>query len=137
MIICGGLLYHFYTVTSRYSPTAFREGLQARQPPSHWGVIAVSFTLTILYLPISTIAMHGLLWSSDFWIVSNPYTNTTNPLAEIPPLGPTDVWRDPLDFCFTTTMRRDEVNYAPVIVVMSAITFVFVSGSWASDVAVY
>ncbi|KIM22943.1 hypothetical protein M408DRAFT_269120 [Serendipita vermifera MAFF 305830] len=127
MVICGVLLYHFYTVTARYSPTAFREGLQARQPPSHWGVIAVSFVLTILYLPISTIAVHGLFWSSDFWVVANPYTNVTNPLAELPTLGPASVWREPLDFCFTTTMRKDEVNYAPVIVVMSAITFIFMT----------
>ena len=127
MVISGGLLYRFHTATAHYSPDAFREGLQARQPPSSWGIIAVSFILTVLYLPLSTIAVHGLLWSSDFWVVPNPYTNGTTTLADLPPLGPTTVYRDPLDFCFTTTMRRDEVNYAPVIVVMSAITFIFVS----------
>lgn len=127
MVISGGLLYRFHTATAHYSPDAFREGLQARQPPSSWGIIAVSFILTVLYLPLSTIAVHGLLWSSDFWVVPNPYTNGTTTLADLPPLGPTTIYRDPLDFCFTTTMRRDEVNYAPVIVVMSAITFIFVS----------
>jgi hypothetical protein len=127
MIISGGLLYRFYTATAHYSPNAFREGLQARQPPSSWSIIAASFALTVLYLPLSTIAVHGLFWSSDFWVVPNPYTNDTVTLADLPTLGPSSIYRDPLDFCFTTTMRRDEVNYAPVIVVMSAITFIFVS----------
>jgi hypothetical protein len=124
MAISGILLHRFYVVTSLYSPSAFREGLEARHPPSSWGIIAASFTLTVLYLPLSTIAMHGLLWSSDFWVVPNPYTNGTTSPA---PLGPPDEWRDPLDFCYTTTMRKDEVNYAPVIVAMSATTFIFVS----------
>lgn len=126
-VISGILLHRFYVGTSLYSPSAFREGLQARHPPSPRGIIAVSFILTVLYLPLSTIAVHGLLWSSDFWVVPNPYTNGTASLAELEPLGPPDEWRDPLDFCFTTTMRKDEVNYAPVIVAMSAITFIFVS----------
>lgn len=126
MVISGILLYRFYVGTSLYSPSAFREGLQSRRPPSSWGIIAVSFTLTVLYLPLSTIAMHGLLWSSDFWVVANPYTNSTVAPQDLEPLGPSDQWRDPLDFCFTTTMRKDEVNYAPIIVAMSAITFIFV-----------
>ncbi|KAG8819628.1 hypothetical protein FRC19_009638 [Serendipita sp. 401] len=127
MVICGLLLYKFYTITRAYAPSTFREGLQARQPPSSWKIIAISFILTVLYLPLSTIAVHGVLWSSDFWVVANPYTNGTKSSENLAPLGPSDVWRDPLDFCYTTTMRRDEVNYAPVIVAMSAITFIFMT----------
>lgn len=130
MVICGILLYRFHIGTSLYSPSAVREGLQARQPRSSWGIIAISFALTVLYLPLSTIAMHGILWSSDFWVVPNPYTNKTFlETGEVPVLGPENEWRDPLDFCFTTTMRRDEVNYAPVIVSMCAVTFIFVCAS--------
>jgi hypothetical protein len=125
MVISGLLLYRFHVMTSQYSPSAFREGLQSRQPNSSWGIIAVSFVLTVLYLPLSTLAVHGVLWSSDFWVVANPYSNSTKPQPQ-ETLGPPEVWRDPLDFCFTTTMRRDQVNYAPVIVVMSVITLIFV-----------
>ncbi|CAG7849321.1 SubName: Full=Uncharacterized protein {ECO:0000313/EMBL:CCA70937.1} [Serendipita indica DSM 11827] len=125
MVICGFLLYRFYQVTNEYRPSAFREGLQARQPPATWGIIAVSFVLTVLYLPLSTIAMHGILWSSDFWVVPNPYQNGTKAAVQL--LGPPEVWRDPMDFCYTTTMRKDEVNYAPVIVAMSVATFILMT----------
>jgi hypothetical protein len=28
-----------------------------------------------------------------------------------------------LDFCWTTTMRKDEINYAPVIVIVASLLF--------------
>lgn len=90
-------------------------------------MIIVSFILSALYLPLSTIATHGLVWADDFWVVSNPYLNATVNPPVLPPLGPPDEFNDPLDFCYTTTMRRDEVNFAPIVVIVSALTFAFVS----------
>jgi len=120
------LLYYFHKTTAQLKHKTIREGLQAVYDDSGWVLIITTFGLTILYLPLSTIALHGILWSSDFWVVPNPYINATVPFPP-PPLGPTDLYHDPLDFCYTTTMRKDHINYAPVIVILSALTFVFVS----------
>ena len=41
--------------------------------------------------------------------------------------GPATEYRDPLNFCWTTTMKRNEINFAPIAVAFSAIVFVVVS----------
>ncbi|KAH7104776.1 hypothetical protein BKA62DRAFT_693377 [Auriculariales sp. MPI-PUGE-AT-0066] len=119
------LLYYFNKATNQLQRRSIREGLQSIHDASGWSVIFATFGLTILYLPLSTIALHGVLWSSDFWVVPNPYLNGTT----FPPssLGPVEEFRDPLDFCYTTTMRKDQINWAPVIVGLSAVTFIFMS----------
>ncbi|KAG6862355.1 hypothetical protein C0995_011795 [Termitomyces sp. Mi166 len=71
--------------------------------------------------------VHVLVWSQDLWVVPNPYTNATSYPPVLPPLGPPDEYRDPLDFCWTTTMRRNEVNYAPFVVILSALGFIFLT----------
>ena len=91
------------------------------------GLIFVCFMLSVLYLPLSTIVTHALVWSDDFWAVPNPYVNATTNPPVLPPLGPPEEFHDPLDFCYTTTMKRNKVNFAPVIVVVSAIAFTLVS----------
>ena len=126
LLISCLLLYAFHKSTLRLATTATREGLQPQYDGSGWSVVVTSFVLTILYLPLSTIALHALVWSSDFWVVPNPYLNTTINPSELPPLGPPDVYREPLDFCYTTTMLKDQINYAPVIVLISAFTFIIV-----------
>lgn len=83
----------------------------------------VTFVLTVIYLPLSTMAVHVLVWSDDLWAVPNPYTGTTASLTS-EPLGPSDEFRDPLDFCYTTTMLRNEVNWAPVIVILAIVSFI-------------
>lgn len=118
------LLYLFYKFTAQLASTASREGLQSQHDGSGWGIMIVSVLLILLYLPLSTIALHALLWSSDFWVVPNPYLNATITPPVVEPLGPPEVFRDPLDFCYTTTMKKEQINYAPVIVVLSAFTFV-------------
>jgi len=126
MVICGILLYRFYLLTGEYCTRFLKEGRQSRQPPPSWSTIIVTFLLIVLYLPLSTIAMHGILWSSDFWVVENPYTSDNFDLSSMQPLGDPAIWRDPLDFCYTTTMRKDQGNWAPLVVVLCAITFFFV-----------
>lgn len=127
MVICGILLYRFYVLTGEYCTRVLKEGRQPRQPPPSWSTIIVTFFLTVLYLPLSTIAMHGILWSSDFWVVENPYVSSDFHPSKMQSLGDPTIWRDPLDFCYTTTMRKDEGNWAPLIVVLCVITFFFVS----------
>ena len=83
----------------------------------------VSFLLTVIYLPLSTMTVHILVWSDDLWAVPNSYTNATTNPPQAAPLGPADEYRDPLDFCYTTTMKRNEINFAPVLIILAIIIF--------------
>ena len=121
MTIAGILLYFFMKMTAVCCSVVIPEGLQSTTYLKNtWGVVLCSFVLTVIYLPLSTMAVHVLVWSDDLWAVPNPYKNATVPLE---PLGPADEFRDPLDFCYTTTMLRNEVNYAPAVVVIALMCF--------------
>ncbi|KAJ7125620.1 hypothetical protein C8R43DRAFT_1029603 [Mycena crocata] len=114
------LLYLFHRASSNYDRYRIVEGLQqTTSPQSRTGLVAITFLLTVVYLPLSTMAVHVLVWSSDLWAVDNPYTNATTFPPVLPPLGPSSEYRRPLDFCYTTTMKRNEVNYAPALVILS------------------
>lgn len=125
------------------------EGLQdTRKPGSQWGLILATFFLTVchlglsfgrltnsiqvIYLPLSTIAVHVLVWSQDLWIVPNPYLNATSLPPVVPPLGPAAEFRDSLDFCWTSTMRKNEINFAPVVIVLAAVVVLTVSNRYIS-----
>jgi hypothetical protein len=127
MTIAAGLLYHFYRSISLCDRYNVIEGLQ--QPElkgKRWGIVVVTFLLTVIYLPLSTMAVHVLVWSQDLWIIPNPYVNATSYPPVVPPLGPASEFKDPLDFCWTTTMKRNEVNYAPVVIIISSLVFLSV-----------
>src|ERR1700722_1704638 len=122
------LLYHFYRATLHYERRDSVEGLQQPEPKGeNWGLVIVSFLLAVIYLPLSTLAVHVLIWSQDLWVVPNPYTNATSYPPVVPPLGPPDEFRDPLDFCWTTTMEKTQVNFAPIVIIISALVFFTVS----------
>ena len=128
MTIAGVLLFIFRRMTRACCSVVVPEGLQSTQYlKNSWAVIIVTFILTVLYLPLSTMAVHVLLWSDDLWVVPNPYVNATTSPPTVIPLGPPDQYRDPLDFCYTTTMLRNQINYAPVIVILAVICFLGVS----------
>jgi hypothetical protein len=127
MTIASALLYYFYRSTSLCDRYNAIEGLQ--QPDlrgQQWGIIIVTFLLTVIYLPLSTMAVHVLVWSQDLWVIPNPYVNATSHPPAVPSLGPANEFKDPLDFCWTTTMKRNEINYAPVVVIISALVFLSV-----------
>ncbi|KAJ6604613.1 hypothetical protein DFH09DRAFT_1123281 [Mycena vulgaris] len=116
------LLFLFRRASSNYDRYRIVEGLQqVDSPRSRMGLVVVTFLLTVIYLPLSTMAVHVLVWSSDLWAVSNPYTNATTFPPVVPPLGPSSEYRDPLDFCWTTTMKRNEINYAPALVILAVL----------------
>ncbi|KAG0221903.1 hypothetical protein BGW41_006422 [Actinomortierella wolfii] len=48
------------------------------------------------------------------WPVKNPYKTTDNPVWE--PLGPAGIYRAPDDFCYVTSMRIQDLNFAYVII---------------------
>ncbi|KAK0506489.1 hypothetical protein EDD18DRAFT_1455799 [Armillaria luteobubalina] len=120
--ISSGLLYYFFRSALSCDRYTCIEGLQQTvQEGKRWALLIVTFILTVVYLPLSTMAVHVLVWSEDLWAVPNPYTNATSFPPIVASLGPADEYRDPLDFCWTTTMKKNEVNFAPVVVVLAAI----------------
>jgi hypothetical protein len=125
MTIAVLLLLCFYRWTSEYRGSHVIEGLRPYKPTSRWSLVVITFLLTVIYLPLSTMAVHVLVWSQDLWVVPNPYVNATSFPPVVPPLGPPDQFRDPLDFCWTTTMKRNDVNFAPLWVII--VFFVFLS----------
>lgn len=127
MIIASGLLYYFQQRARHCDRYNRLEGLQKRSKGKHWRTVVVTFLLTVIYLPMSIMAIHVLVWSDDLWVVPNPYVNATSFPPVVAPLGPTSEYRDPLDFCWTTTMKKDEINYAPVLIILSAIVVGMVS----------
>ncbi|KAF7306895.1 hypothetical protein MIND_00482000 [Mycena indigotica] len=122
LILAMVLLYLFRRAASNYDRYKIIEGLQQTDAPrSRGGLVAITFLLTIIYLPLSTMAVHVLVWSSDLWAIPNPYINATSFPPVVPPLGSPSEFKDPLDFCWTTTMKRNEINFAPALVVLSLI----------------
>ncbi|KAJ7706220.1 hypothetical protein B0H17DRAFT_919193 [Mycena rosella] len=122
------LLYFFQRASSNYDRYRIVEGLQpVDSPRSRAGLVTITFLLTAIYLPLSTMAVHVLVWSSDLWAVPSPYTNATTFPPVLPPLGPSSEYRDPLDFCWTTTMKRNEINYAPALVILAVIVLGFLT----------
>jgi hypothetical protein len=130
MAIAAGLLYHFYRSTCRYDRYHTTEGLRTPDlDGSRWSLVIVTFLLTVIYLPLSTMAVHVLVWSQDLWVVANPYNGTTSSLPVVPPLGPASEYRNPLDFCWTTTMKKNQINYAPMVIVLSVVVILSVRHS--------
>jgi hypothetical protein len=122
MGLAGLLLYAFHVSTIPCKRYSLLEGFQEPDRSRGRSTIITSFLLTIIYLPLSTMAVHVVTWSDDLWAVPNPYINSSTSPPVIAPLGPSDQFRDPLDFCYTTTMKRDEINFAPVVVILAIMT---------------
>ncbi|KAI5474993.1 hypothetical protein MNV49_002116 [Pseudohyphozyma bogoriensis] len=90
----------------------------------------VTFLLTSLYLPLSKISIGALVWSSDYWALSdNPYATSDNP--DPAPLGPSSEFYDTLDFCYKTTMKRPSglknFNWAYIILPIAASTCIWLT----------
>ena len=127
ILFCFFLLYLFYRSSKACSRYNSIEGLQRTETKGkQWGLIIVTFVLMVIYLPLSTMSVHVLVWSDELWAVQNPYTNATSFPPTLPLLGPSAEYRDPLDFCWTTTMKRNEINLAPIFFVLSALVLAFV-----------
>jgi len=135
MAITAIMLFSFYRWTSEYHGSGVIEGLQPHKSTGRRSLVFITFLLTVIYLPLSTMAVHVLVWSQDLWVVSNPYVNATSFPPVLPPLGPPDQFRDPLDFCWTTTMKRNDVNFAPVFVIIAIFVFLSVRTSLLIDIA--
>lgn len=78
------------------------------------------FLLTTLYLPLAKLSFDALVWSDTMWPVTNPYTNTDFPVLQ--PLGPSGIYRDPGDFCYVTSMKIQDLNFAYAIIPLAIFT---------------
>ncbi|KAJ2920362.1 hypothetical protein MD484_g194, partial [Candolleomyces efflorescens] len=131
--ITAALLFYFYRSTLHCDRYNTIEGLQQTETNGNqWGLVIVTFLLTVIYLPLSTMAVHVIVWSEELWPIPNPYKNVNATLNAdgfpvLEPLGPVEEFRDPLDFCWTTTMKRNEVNYAAVIVILAVVAVAFLT----------
>ncbi|CAI2166476.1 7591_t:CDS:2 [Funneliformis geosporum] len=122
VIVFGGL-YWFRTMT-KYDPNADVEGLESHP----WNIrpeskrrhnVVVVFTLTTLYLPLSKLSLDALVWSDSFWPIPNPYFQN----VDFPDFGSgSDNFRDPKDFCYVTSMNKNDLNFSPVIIGVAIIT---------------
>jgi hypothetical protein len=134
MTIATLLMFSFYRWTSHYTRSGDIEGLRPPKLAGGWGLMLITFLLTVIYLPLSTMAVHVLVWSQDLWVVPNPYVNATSLPPVVPALGPSDQFRDPLDFCWTTTMKRNDVNFAPIFVIIAFCVFLLVGSFLLVDI---
>ena len=121
MFITLALLFYMLYVTKEATRLQIQEGFQPPTVPGGLGIMLVTFVLMVLYLPLSTMALHAVIWSAELWVVPNPYINATSLPPILEPLGPPEQYRDPLDFCWTTTMKRNEINFAPAVVICALI----------------
>ena len=121
MAFAGLLLYGFRVSTAPCELYGRFEAFQQPGRRSGRSIAFTSFLLTVIYLPLSTMAVHVITWSDDLWAVPNPYLNSTTNPPVVAQLGPPDQFRDPLDFCYTTTMNKNEINFAPVVLIMAII----------------
>ncbi len=125
-------LVAFYRMTSSYDPNREVEGYEFQPyifttPARGTKVtnILVVFTLTALYIPLTKFSIDILAWQASWWPVPNPYSYDSDTIPDLPPLGPSTIYRDPLDFCWTTTMRKDEFNYAYLLIPSAALSIIF------------
>ncbi|GLB36113.1 hypothetical protein LshimejAT787_0304010 [Lyophyllum shimeji] len=68
MAIAAALLFYFYRSSVQCDRYGTVEGLQRPGAKGkQWGLVIVTFLLTVIYLPLSTMAVHVLVWSQDIF----------------------------------------------------------------------
>ncbi|CAH7686366.1 expressed protein, partial [Phakopsora pachyrhizi] len=116
------IFYEFFTITRRIldprslnnKPLERREGLEAYQvetskrpwknrKQSNFYFDFVVTLLSVFYVPFTKLSISALIWSSEFWIVENPYAETDSPQSTSS--GSSTDFQDSLNFCYTTTAK--------------------------------
>ncbi|KAI8347282.1 hypothetical protein B0O80DRAFT_373018, partial [Mortierella sp. GBAus27b] len=123
-LVCFGALYMFKIMT-RTDPNDDIEGLEVsswslRSKKQRVETISIVFLLTTLYLPLAKLSLDALVWSDTMWPTPNPYKNTDFPVLE--PLGPSGIYREPYDFCYVTSMKIQDLNFAYAIIPLAIFT---------------
>ncbi|GAA6037574.1 hypothetical protein JCM8097_006120 [Rhodosporidiobolus ruineniae] len=95
--------------------------------------VGVTFFVSSMYLPLSKLAIGALVWTDDYWPVSNPYELYDSDDPSPPSLGPSSQYYSSMDFCYRTTMRRRDglhhVNWVAAILPV-AVLVVLVLSLW-------
>ncbi len=132
ILITALALWRFWRMTKAHNPNKNVEGFDSQgwiyksaSRGTRFANTCLVFVLGLLYLPLSKLAVDALVWSSDFWPVPNPYKGGIDHPDPGQLLGDPDIWRAPLDFCYTTTMRKDAFNWAYVIIPMAVLIILF------------
>jgi hypothetical protein len=92
------------------------------------------FAITTLYLPLSSLALDALFWGDTFWPIDNPYKEVDpvtgkkidEPNFDALARGPG--YRDPRDFCYVTSMKEDDFNFAYIIIPLAVLTLIGLGG---------
>lgn len=71
--------------------------------------VLIVMSLSVLYIPLGKLAFDAIVWNVDYWPLDAQSKAVGADISPHP--GNANMWRDPLDFCYTTTMRRDEFNW--------------------------
>ncbi|RIA81350.1 hypothetical protein C1645_700902 [Glomus cerebriforme] len=123
IIVYGGL--YWFRMMTKYDPNADIEGFESnpwnlRPESKRKQNIVIVFILTTLYLPLSKLSLDALVWSDSFWPVPNPYLNNVDfPIFEN---SGSNTMRNPQDFCYVTSMNKEDLNFAPVIIIAASTT---------------
>jgi hypothetical protein len=121
------LLWRFWRTTRTLNPNYSIEGFgsqpwlfTSQRMGSKLANILVVFTLSVLYIPLSKLALDTLTWQADFWPADAQAALATG----VPALrtDASETTRGTDDFCWSTTLQRDEFNFAWLLMPLAAIT---------------
>jgi len=71
--------------------------------------VMIVMSLSVLYIPLGKLAIDALVWNVDYWPLDAQSKAMKADTSQR--TGDLKIWRDPLGFCYTTTMRKDEFNW--------------------------
>ncbi|MBW0486139.1 hypothetical protein O181_025854 [Austropuccinia psidii MF-1] len=143
-VVVGVGLYEFFALTSlgRTRETTYRDQNQGYEgydldvlskPKLNFRsyktrpiyLVALAVTLSSLYLPVTKLSFSTLVWSSEFWPISNP--NVQDEASTLPSLGEDQEFREPWKFCYKTSREKHSFNLAIFLLPISLCTLIFFS----------
>ncbi|KAK0549905.1 hypothetical protein OC845_002888 [Tilletia horrida] len=131
MFLGAMMMWRFWSITRALDHNRFVDGFDSK-PAAYTSpargtkacYILLVFGLTTIYIPLTKLAVDTLVWHIDFWVF-NPTQGSQDLPSSLPPLGDSDHYRDPLDFCYTTTMRKDKFNFAWLLLPVAVLSLIF------------
>lgn len=121
------LLWRFWRFTRAADPNRTVEGFgsqpwlfTSQRMGSKLANILVVFTLSVLYIPLSKLALDTLTWQADFWPADAQAALAAGVAASH--IGSSETMRASDDFCWSTTLQRDEFNFAWLLLPLAAVS---------------
>lgn len=126
MALTAYALFWFCKISYSYDPNRNIEGFEGqpylfRSPMRNTKVasILVAFVLMLLYIPLSALSLRAVIWSSDFWVSSDPAVLAAEARG----------------VCYTTTLDADGFNWAPIVVFLAVLSLLVYTLLWPAVVA--